>query len=145
MPWWPLLLSFFQPSVKDVYDVTKFLWKKLRKESRVFKPFRKKETCIILSSLVPIDPHNSVFKPESLVRAPDVYQGPVVRAPPRMTGTNDAFGLARLATKLVATEIDFKVRVDPVPEVELSDVNLVLIGSPSSNLVSKRFYEKYAF
>lgn len=79
-------------------------------------------------------------KPET-IEGTEVHGLPV-QSPVPITGIRDCFGLACLAAELVKSKINFELRIDPISAQEKTK-NLILFGSPSSNLVAREFYQKH--
>jgi len=104
--------------------------------------FEDGQTSIVLSSLYPTSLVNTTFKPIEAISRTQV-RGISVLAPVPFTGIRDSFGLARLTAELVKSEIDFELRIDPISDQEKANSNLILLGSPTSNLVAREFYHRY--
>lgn len=104
--------------------------------------FEEEDTYVVLSSLYPTSLIGTCFKPVEAISKTRLRGTPVV-APLPFTGIRDSFGLARLAAELVKSEIDFELRIDPVPAQERKKGNLILFGSPTSNLVARDFYHQH--
>jgi len=123
-------------------DVARFVYKKYRQRraARPFRGFGDHKCVIILSSLYP-RPGDVAFKPTKFI-SENKAEGYHVSPPAPFTGIRDAFGLGRLTAQLVKMGVDFELRVDPVGDEEkLND--LILFGSPSSNLLAKEYYEEH--
>jgi hypothetical protein len=121
---------------------SKFLHKMFRRGISPLSGFEEGDTYIVLSSLYPTSLTGTCFKPIEAISKTSVRGIPVV-APLPFTGVRDSFGLARLAAELVKSEINFELRIDPVPDQEREKGNLILFGSPTSNLVAHNFYHQY--
>ncbi len=125
---------------KGAQTASKFFHGKFKRGISSLRGFEEGDTCIVLSSLYPTSMDKAIFKPET-IEGTEV-RGMAVQSPVPVTGIRDSFGLARLAAELVKSEINFELRIDPISAQEKTK-NLILFGSPSSNLVAREFYQKY--
>lgn len=71
-------------------------------------------------------------------------EGTMVNEPGPIMGLYDAFALAELYAALLHSQINTQLALDDLSARERSENNLVLLGSPSSNLVAREVYSEGA-
>lgn len=110
-------------------------------KSTLFKRLEGK-TCIIIPSLYvpPVEIDGRLIP--LVIKLNEGGKPSPVHAPQPVTGIRDSIGLSLLVTTLKESGIDdLKILHDPIHPSDKSN-NLVLIGSPTSNLVGKDLYKK---